>query len=143
MIIVPYQPEHLLKLQLQDGQAFFQEAITPALAQSIAGPFVFSAFIDERPVAVFGVSELWENRGIAWSFISADAGPQFATLHKAAVRLLNLVPFRRVEADTPCEFTQGHRWLRMLGFELEAERMVAHRPDGGDSALYAKVKPWY
>ena len=38
-----------------------------------------------------------------------------------------------------CEFEQGHRWAKMLGFTMEAERMRAYRPDGGDVALYARV----
>lgn len=142
MIIVPYQPEHLLKLQLQEGQAYGQSMLTPELAASLVGEYTFTALVDGEPIAVGGVTELWANRALVWTFIGQTAGPHFVALHKAVLRGLDLAPHRRLEADTPCEFEQGHRWLRMLGFKLEAERMTAHRPDGGDSALYAKVKPW-
>lgn len=142
MNVIPYRPEHLLKLQLQEGQAYGQSMLTPELAASLVGDLTFTAMADGEPIAVGGVTPLWENRALAWTFIGENAGPHFVALHRAVRRVLDLAPYRRIEADTPCEFEQGHRWLRMLGFNLEAERMAAHRPDGGDSALYAKVKPW-
>jgi len=36
-------------------------------------------------------------------------------------------------------FKEGHRWIKMLGFELEGY-MKAYRPDGADMLLYARIK---
>lgn len=140
MNIVPYKAEHLRDFQLQEGQRDLWPFISPEYARYLENQFSFTALHEGRVLAVGGVAELWPDRGLAWALISEGAGPYFTELHRAAKRMLDAVPFRRVEADTPCEFKQGKRWLKMLGFKLEAERMIAYRPDGGDSSLYARVK---
>jgi hypothetical protein len=138
--VVPYRAAHLLELQLQDGQLSSTPAITPVYAVQLEGEFAFTAFYHGKILAVGGVLELWKNRGQAWTMIDRSAGKHFLELHHAVKRMLDIVPYRRIEADTACEFEQGHRWLKALGFQLEAPRMKAHRIDGGDSALYARVR---
>ena len=140
MIVVPYKAEHLLALQMQPGQGYCLRFVTPEYANALESQWAFTALDGEQVVAVGGVMEMWENRALAWAFIDRRAGGYFPSLHKAVKRVLDLLPYRRIEAETPCSFEQGHRWLKMLGFELEAERMRAFRVDGGDSALYARVK---
>lgn len=140
MNIVPYKAEHLLALKMQPGQAYCMPYVTPEYAAMLESQFAFTAMEGEQVVAVGGIVEVWENRGLAWTFIDRRAGAHFPALHKAVKQVLDLVPYRRIEAETACDFEQGHRWLRMLGFKLEAERMEAFRVDGGDAALYARVK---
>ncbi len=140
MIVVPYKAEHLLALKMQPGQSYLAPYVTDEYAKLLESQWAFTALDDEDVVAVGGVAELWSNRGLAWAFVDTRAGAHFLALHKAVQRVLDLVPYRRVEAETPCEFRQGHRWLRMLGFQLEAPRMKSFRIDGGDAALYARVK---
>jgi hypothetical protein len=140
MKIIPYQAEHVLSLQLQAGQRDLWPYVTPEYARFLEGEYSFTAMVGDKVIAVGGVALLWENRGLAWTLIDRDAGAHFTELHKAAKRVLDLVPYRRIEADVACGFPQGHRWVRMLGFTLEAERMRAFRADGGDSALYSLVR---
>lgn len=140
MILAPYKAEHLLAMRLQPGQEHCLPYVTEDYAKALEGEFAFTALVDGEPVAVGGVHEVWANRALAWTFIDGRAGKHFLGLHKLVKEILDLVPYRRVEAETSCDFPQGHRWLKMLGFELEAERMRAFRVDGGDSALYARVK---
>lgn len=140
MIVVPYKAEHLLALKLQPGQGYCLRYVTPEYAAQLESAHAFTALEGDQVVAVGGIAEIWQNRGLAWTFIDRRAGAWFPALHKIVKRFLDEAPFRRIEAETACEFEQGHRWLRMLGFHLEAERMQAFRVDGGDSALYARVK---
>ena len=140
MIVVPFKAEHLLALQIQDGQAHDSVFITPGYAKQLEGQYAFTALIEDQPICVAGVAPLWENRALAWSFIDHRAGPHFIEVHRAVKKILDALPYRRIEADAACEFPAAHRWLKMLGFKLEAERMRAYRPDGGDSSLYARVK---
>jgi hypothetical protein len=142
MNVVPYKAEHLMALKLQAGQEYCLPYVTDEYARMLEGQFAFTAIDGDVVIAVGGVAELWENRALAWSFIDHRAGKYFTQLHKAVLRVLEVIPYRRIEAETSCDFEQGHRWLKMLGFELEAPRMKAFRVDGGDSALYARVKPW-
>lgn len=141
MNVVSFKAEHLLTMQLQAGQRGIKAFITEEYAKALEERFAFTALDDEgEVVAVGGVQELWENRALAWSFIDQRAGKHLVALHKLVRDFLDMVPYRRVEAETACEFAPGHKWLKMLGFHMEAERMVAFRVDGGDSALYARVK---
>lgn len=140
MEIVPFKAEHILALQLQDEQAYSKPFITEEYAKWLEGEYAFTALVDGKPIAVAGVTELWANRALMWSFLGKDAGPHLLAIHKATLRAIKALPYRRLEADTPCDFVEGHRWLKMLGFKLEAERMEAYLPNGGDSSLYARVR---
>ena len=138
--IVPYEPEHLLAIDLQEAQGYARQNLNRQVAEQLAGPYSYTVLRDGRPVAVLGVLKLWDNRALAWTFLGRDAGPSMVIIHRFVKEALDLLPFRRVEADTPCDFEAGHRWLKMLGFKLEAERMEAYLPEGGDSSLYARVR---
>jgi hypothetical protein len=141
MIVVPFKAEHLLGMQLQRSQSGSKPFITEEYARMLEGQFAFTALDDDgEVVAVGGLAELWEQRALAWSFIDSRAGKHFVALHKLVRDFLDMAPYRRIEAETSCGFGPGHRWLKMLGFQMEAERMRAFQVDGGDSALYARVK---
>ena len=138
--VVPYEAKHALALDLQMNQQSTARFITLEYAKSLESPYSYTVLLDGAPIAVGGVVKLWENRGFVWSMMDQCAGPHFVTITKVAKKALALAPYRRIEADTPCNFAQGHRWLLMLGFQQEAERMRAYMPDGTDHTLYAKVK---
>jgi hypothetical protein len=140
MNIVPYQAAHIMALQLQPGQAYCASLITDDYARSLESPHAFTALVDGKPLMVGGVAELWSNRALLWSFIGHNAGPHFIAIHRAVLQFLERQPYKRIEAECDCGFEPGHRWLQKLGFVLEAPRMRAFRIDGGDSALYARVK---
>lgn len=141
MIVVPYEASHILGIQAQRGQAGAKAFITEEYAKALEGEFAFTAISDDGEVlAVGGIKEIWTDRAMAWSFIDRRAGKHFTAIHKAVKTLLEIVPYRRIEAEVACEFAPGKRWLKMLGFTMEAERMRAALPDGTDSALFAKVK---
>lgn len=140
MTIVPYKAEHLLEMVLQPEQEYALPYVTPAHALALEGEYAFTALVGGKPIAVGGVKELWKGRALCWTFIARDAGGHFTELHRAVKRLLEIVPYRRLEAEARCDFPQGHRWLKMLGFTMEAERMRAYQVDGEDYALYARVR---
>lgn len=140
MIVVPFRAEHLQQLQLQDAQAYCGPHITAEYAKMLEGQFSFTAMVDDRPIGVGGATELWEHRALLWSMVDRRAGPHFVAIHRAVQRFIDMLPHRRIEAEVDVDFAPGHRWVRALGFTLEAPRMRAFRVDGGDSALYARVK---
>lgn len=140
MIIEPFRAEHLEALQLQDGQAYCGPMLTVEYARMLEGQFAFTAMADGKVIGVGGATELWAHRALLWSFIDRRAGPHFVAVHRATLRFIEMLPHRRIEAEVDVDFEPGHRWIRALGFTLEAPRMRAFRVDGGDSALYARVK---
>lgn len=140
MNIVPFQAEHIERMRIQDAQAYSLAWVDDEQARSLEGIPSFTALDGDVVLGSAGVLPIWENRALAWAYLSSDIGPYFVAIHRAVKRFLDACPYRRVEAAVDIDFAAGHRWMRMLGFRREAERMVAYRPDGGDMALYARVR---
>lgn len=100
---------------------------------------VWTAEHDGVILGIGGVEPQWENRATAFALLSDDSGPHFPAIHSAVVEFLDNALYRRIEATVDVGFKQGHRWIKMLGFELEGY-MRAYRPDGADMLLYARIK---
>lgn len=142
-IIVPFKAEHLAKLHLQPAQKYMSNIIDEEYAKVLEGENVhsFSLLDGGLVLACGGVAPMWHGRAIAWMIIAGEAaGFKFLNVHKAILRFFETCYINRIEATVDCDFEQGHRWMRMLGFKMEAERMKGYRPDGGDCALYARVR---
>lgn len=139
MKVVPFKAQHLFLIDTQEAQAHFARYVTVEQAEALEKEASFACVKDGKVLGAFGVFEIWPNRYQAWSHLDKAIGKNFIVLHRAVERLLNTYK-GRVEANVDIEFTEGHRWMRMLGFKMETPRMEAFRPDGGDSAMYVRIK---
>lgn len=141
MHIVPFQPIHLHNLVLQPSQIsfsqYFDEKYGPALRDG--GPCFTGLDDDGNVVGCSGVIKQWDNRAIAWALLADWSGKHFVKVHKAVKRFLDMTEFDRIEAFVDAEFEQGHRWVKMLGFEREGY-MRKFNPDGRDAVLYARIR---
>jgi hypothetical protein len=140
MIVVPFRAWHMMAMQLQDSQQWYTSYLTEEYARFFEMTNSFSALVDGVPVFCGGAVELFKERALLWSFVGRHAGEHFIAIHRGVAKFIEGLPYKRLEADCDADFKQGHRWLKSLGFVLEAPRMRAYRMDGGDSSLYAKVK---
>jgi RimJ/RimL family protein N-acetyltransferase len=140
MMVVPFRPDHLDLVTLQPAQAYLRANVSRGHAEFAATHPSFSGFVGDEIVGCAGILPCWENRALAWSWIGAAAGRHMVAITRAVRQFLDAQPYRRVEITVDVEFDAGHRWAEMLGFRLEAVRMKAFRPDGGDSSLYARVR---
>jgi hypothetical protein len=139
MKIVPYKAEHLLAIRPQEAQQDGLPWITPEAAAGLEETEAYTALVDGKPVACAGLEWYWEGRAEAWAWISGDVTPGiFVRLNRAVQRFLAAVGPGRIEAHVDCEFGNGHRWVRALGFELEAPRKKRYFPNGRDAALYVR-----
>ena len=139
MIIVPYKAEHLISVVAQESQAYLSRWITPEQSRALEGPYAFSAIDGDKVLGCAGVVEHWPGRGLAWAYLDKDIGRNMVGVHRAVKRFFEVCPVRRIEAAVDVNFDAGHRWVQMLGFELETVRMKAYRPDGGDCAMYVRI----
>lgn len=140
MIVVPFQPDHLDRLALQPAQAYLRATVRREHAEFAATHPSFTGLDGDEIVGCAGILPAWEGRALAWSWIGAAAGRHMVAITRAVRRFLDAQPYRRVEMTVDVNFDEGHRWAEMLGFRLEALRMKAYRPDGGDCSLYARVR---
>ena len=139
--IARMKPEHVAGFRLQPAQAMLSGNLSdPAyVASLVASGNAYAALVDNHAVAFGGCLELWKDRAFMWSLMGEDAGPHMRVLVRATEGFLRAAPWRRIEAAVASDFRQGHRLIRMLGFEFEG-RMRAFSPDGVDHDLYARVK---
>jgi len=132
---------HAMSMDVHESQQdWFKKNFNPEEAAALEQESSFTVMADGRAVACGGVLPIWNDRAMVWAIMAQDAGKYMGAITRAAKSILEAAPYNRIEADTLCEFKEGHRWLRMLGFTLEAERLRAYRGDGVDCALYARVR---
>lgn len=138
--IVPFKAEHMEQVLAQEAQQYLRAWLKPGEMKALEGPWAYSGVVDGRVHACAGLVSHWPGRAAAWAYLDAQAGREMLAVTRAAKRGIEMCPFDRIEAAVDCEFEAGHRWARILGFELETERMRKYRPDGGDCAMYVRVR---
>lgn len=136
----PFLAEHLPRIQLQDEQCWVKDLFAGAPLDSLENDFSATVFRDKTPIACGGVVDFGDGRGFLWSYLGMNISPRdFIKVHAITRALVEQFPFRRLEAYVSCDFENGHRWMRSLGFDMECARMKSFQKNGADSALYAKV----
>ncbi len=141
MIVRPWRIGDSESLSLQPSQRYsgdladVSQDLTPLSEVGLA----WTGEVNSTVICCAGLVPQWHNRAIAWALIGESAGQHFAAIHKAVHRFLVSAPYRRIEAHVDVGFPQGARWMKMLGFEVEAY-MKAFRPDGADMLLFARVR---
>lgn len=140
MKVVPFCVEHFEAIDIQPAQARVRDTVRAADLACALDKNAFTCLHEDRVLACFGWVEIYPHRGSLWALLSASCGPHLTGMTRIAKRLIDSLPFRRLEMDVDCDFAAGHRWARMLGFTLEAERLRGYRMDGGDSAIYARIR---
>jgi len=137
----PFKAEHVFKLNMQDAQKWSEVYLRVENMRGLEDDWSNTLWLDGKPILCAGAAERWPGCAMVWAFVSEDVTPKnFLEVHNLAKQYLSLVPFKRLEAYVDCNFKAGHRWVRALGFSLEAERMRSFQIDGKDCALYARVK---
>lgn len=154
MIVTDFKAEHLTRLRLQPAQEYLYAMTTEATGEAVEAAlhaglgWAYTALdTDGTVLGCGGVLVQWQGRGLAWSYISCVGGAKFVAVHRAVKRFFDVCHLHRIEATVDEGFEEGHRWMAMLGFELETrdeyggpKPMRGYRPDGGACYLYARVR---
>lgn len=113
--------------------------ITPELVYQLgkAGPG-WSVRIDGQLVALGGYTELWHGRAALWGFLGAHCRPAMVAMTRRVRAEIEALDYERVEAYVALSHVEGHRWIRMLGFQREGTMRRFSR--GMDYTLYARVR---
>ena len=140
--VIPFEAKHFYEIDVQPAQAYVRDYVSREHVESLEKLNSYTVVTDDgKLLCSFGFVEIFPTRALMWGFLSATCGQHMTALTRIAKDLLSQLPHRRVEIEVDCEFEQGHRWARIMGFELEIMRLKCWRLDGGDSALYSMVRP--
>lgn len=118
-------------------QAYFMQDGFKYLVQD---NFSLSAWDGVECIGVAGIMSLYKTRAVAWAFIGKNAAPHMVGITRKVKQVIEDYPAKRIEMLVNYEFLAGHRWAKMLGFKVEAERMRYSGIYGHDETLYARIK---
>lgn len=140
-MIVPFEAEHFAQMRVQDAQKWMHQNLTVADLKGLEGPHAGTLMVDGVPLACAGALLYWPDRALVWSFLSSRVDrTNIMTVHAEAQRFIDGLPYRRLEASVVVGFEQGHRWMRLLGFEVEAPLQRAFNVDGSDCVGYVRIR---
>lgn len=119
-----------------DKEYFMQ----PGFRYMVEDHFAISAWAGAECVCAAGIVEIYRHRAVAWALMSENAGPYLRKITRKVQSALALHPAKRIEMLVNYEFDAGHRWAKMLGFEVEAPRMRCSGVYGNDETMYVRIK---
>lgn len=122
----------------QKQQEAFVKEMTMEDAMSLESPFTFTVWSDKEALLIGGVTPISGNRAFLYSFISKNMMSHFNGVTRLVREYLSNLPYGRIEAGVDVDFKQGHRWIKILGFELETPSAKNYNGDGRDASVYVK-----
>lgn len=138
--VVGFKKDHFHALVDSPITAHLKNLVTEGQLSFLENcPYSKTILIDNKPVLTGGLIIHNKNRGEAWAFIDQNSRKYFISIHNIVRKFLGGTRLRRIEAVVHHNYLPGHRWVKSLGFTLEAERMREYMFDGGDASLYAKI----
>jgi hypothetical protein len=140
--VLKFKAEHMAYMKEQQATAYLKTYTTPEQDKLLENTLAHTIVSREtkRVLMCAGVVEYWPGRGEAWAIFDEKCKSEFIYIHGAVKKFLEICPVKRIEAAVDIGFEAGHRWVKALGFELEAPLLKSYRPvNGGDVSLYARV----
>lgn len=139
--VVPFVAAHFRQMAVQNEQQWLTQMATDADMRGLEGQYASTLMKDGKPLVCAGALEYWPGRALVWAFLSNTVDRRvFPRLHSEAKRFLDGLPIRRLEASVVVGFENGHRWVRALGFEVEAPLQRHFQADGQDCVGYVKIR---
>lgn len=141
LTFLPCYPEHIKLIEHQDGLDEEKKVfLSKTFINLVESEFSLSAWNGSQCVAAAGLLRVFDHRAMAWTFMGKHAGPHMRQITRKVRDVIDSYPAQRIEMLVNCDYEAGHRWAKMLGFEVEAPRMRMSGALGQDEALYSKVK---
>lgn len=97
----------------------------------------WTGVVDGEPIAVAGTMEQWPGRHMAWAYLADSTASHMTWVTLATRRKLRDVK-GRLELTVREDFAAGHRWARLLGFEVESPCLKRYGPRGENHVGYSR-----
>ncbi|MGB0818372.1 MAG: hypothetical protein ACPGQQ_05625 [Candidatus Puniceispirillaceae bacterium] len=138
--IIPFNPLHLRHIDLQDDQRGAEDWLENEHYQQLlmAGD-ARTALYKGRIVVCAGVFPMTDWIGRVWALVSKDIGRELLPASRAITDFLKKSSYARLETPVRRDFSNGHRWCKLLGFvnETPEQGMKNYGHDGQTYDLYA------
>jgi len=134
--IVPFKHWHLEWL-LENDEATEEGAMVfpPEVLQQLEQAPSWTAQIDGYPIACGGFTIPWRGRSQVWAIMNSRTAPFMGWLTREAKKKFTQQG-GRIEMSVRSDFAKGHKWARILGFEVEVEEMKQYGPEGESHVGY-------
>lgn len=142
---LPYMPYHLDELDCVEMKT--QKAITIAEFkhminhQANCGPTI-TAFIYNKPVAIFGATIMWKGVSEFWSLLSEQSRRYPIAMTKAGLTFIDIVEIlfhlHRVQITVKTSDTRAMSWAKALKFVPECN-MLHYSADKYDYTLFRRT----
>lgn len=143
MIVRDWHPSDNQQIVLQDEQVDMREMINNGYMNFeplVEHGLVKSIVSDNGEILLIGgLAPQWEGRAILFSLLSKHAKNHMIGIHRITTDFIKERPFVRIEAQVKVGFTAGHKWIKMLGFEVEG-LLKKFYPSGDDYVMYSRVR---
>jgi len=149
---VPFKAAHLGLLDLQDAQDYLSGMkLTYQQAKAIENVgMVYSGFYGDQILISGGIIKQWEGRYLGWALVSKEAKNHMLKITKFAQWWFDELQARtpdmiRLEANVDKDFSQGQKWVKLLGFipehgTIENSTMEAYGLNGRDVVMYKRIR---
>lgn len=139
--IIPFQPAHVLSIDVQSAQEHERAQFKADNLQLLAERMSFTVLVDGQIKACFGWVELFPTRALLWAVLAKDSGRWMVPFTRIAKRLVDTLPHRRIEAEVEAGFEEGGRWMEIIGLQRETQvPLRAYNAHGKDVHIYSKVR---
>ncbi len=118
--VVHFPDKFIASLDVQTAQRNQMPLTAENLKTLVTGGDAWCAYDEARPLILAGLLPMWENRLVAWAYLSKKAGP---ALLKATREIRNQLERRknqRIEMYVQDGHAEGVRWAWLLGFRAES-----------------------
>ena len=77
-----------------------------------------------------------------WCFFGKIEAKDFIQIHNLIRSFTKtfILDYKRLEMYVNCDFENGHRWAKALGFTVEAPKMRNFALDGHDQTMYSLIR---
>lgn len=137
---VPFKPSHWSEVELLPSREAGMTCPEGILTSEALGYLVgnsWSCRVDDMTVACGGAVEVWPGRHNAWCYMTDPAMRHIRGITGKAREVLAL-PKGRIECTVRVDFEPGHKWMKILGFEVETPLLKAYGPYGEDHTGYVR-----
>ncbi len=109
-------------------------------AEKLEGPWSKTIWYGDEPIVIVGIHHFWGQRGMAWSHYSPRSGKHMLAITRICKDMFDSYPLKRIESYVDVGYEKGHRYIKMMGFEMEVECAKASGAYGQDVTVYVRIK---